>query len=533
MLKKFDIKNHNLLLMITYIIPLFWFGILTTGDQKVYINTAMEMWERSEWLTPYLFNEPSFIKPPFQYWATLLSWNIFGFNTFATYLAPVIGLLVTVFFLNQISTLLNEKIKIKAGTLFAVTIGAWTYAFSPQTEVYLVMLGCGAWWAGLKYLKYNQACFLYLALFFAGLLSLVKTPAHSAFWVMGFTLYLLLTRQLNPFKTIHFYLSHLLGVGVGIIWYLYAYFFHFDAFMLQYVQQEHLARMYLIHGSVSGIWFSLLAFALPFVFFLFSFLLQAFSKFRKDLLALVFSWSVFPALVFSYFYYRVNTYLFVLLPAFCVGMGEMISSGTFYFKRFSYLITGLIVLLTGSFVFILFIRLQWISAWILIPLLVVSIVFMFFAFRMNFSKMVIAQIGVLFFLRLCMVSLGEADISSLKKVHQSFPDQEFSILVSKDVWNESGILSVVISKPIERLYDETLVVESLQNRKVVIIDEAQKESVEKLISNHLSHQKITWTEWKRWQKRRFFPLKEILRFEPLTNELLDQTKRKFYLLSLS
>src|SRR3989338_3129366 len=37
-----------------------------TGDQKVYVSTAMEMREHGQWLQPLLFGEPSYYKPPFQ-----------------------------------------------------------------------------------------------------------------------------------------------------------------------------------------------------------------------------------------------------------------------------------------------------------------------------------------------------------------------------------------------------------------------------------------------------------------------------------
>ena len=521
-------KNPYVIFILAYVTTLFWFGIPTTGDQKVYINTALEMWERGEWLTPYLFDEPSFIKPPFQYWMTLLFWTFFGFNLFATYLAPVFGLLLTVFFLDRISHQLGiqKKEEIGAGTFFAATLGAWTYAYSPQTEIYLVMLGSGAWWAVLSYLKGSQRKFLFLALILAGLLSLVKTPAHSVFWVLGFWLYLALTKQLQPFKRVHFYLAHFLGIVAGIFWYAYAYFFHFDTFLLQYVQQEHLARMYLVHGSVSGIWGAFLLFSLPFLFFLFGFVIQSLIRMNRNVLALVFSWMIFPALVFSYFYYRVNTYLFVLLPAVSIGIVYLVYKTEFRFSKPTFRFTGLLPLFASLFVAAVFLRVDWIPFWILLLLVFSSALFCFFAWKMDFQKLVLAQFLILFSLRLCMVNLGETDIHKLKEMSDARPQQRFGFLTSKNVWNESGILSTAASRPIDALYGVEQALDLLQNNGVLIVDEGQKGAFQDLIDRG----QLESQEWKRWQKRRFFPLKELIQFKELDETFEKRSKRTFYFL---
>ena len=41
-----------------------------TGDEKVYLSTAMEMRAHSDWLHPWLIDEHAYYKPPLQFWAT-------------------------------------------------------------------------------------------------------------------------------------------------------------------------------------------------------------------------------------------------------------------------------------------------------------------------------------------------------------------------------------------------------------------------------------------------------------------------------
>ena len=72
--------GHLFWVAAAYLINLGSFSVPLTGDQKTYVAIANEMRERGSWMVPYLFGEPNYLKPPFQYWATLISWNLFGWN---------------------------------------------------------------------------------------------------------------------------------------------------------------------------------------------------------------------------------------------------------------------------------------------------------------------------------------------------------------------------------------------------------------------------------------------------------------------
>jgi 4-amino-4-deoxy-L-arabinose transferase-like glycosyltransferase len=71
-----------------YLILLWNMSVPMTGDQKVYLSIALEMRERGEWIIPYLFERANFLKPPLQYWTTLLGWKILGFSLFGLSLQP-------------------------------------------------------------------------------------------------------------------------------------------------------------------------------------------------------------------------------------------------------------------------------------------------------------------------------------------------------------------------------------------------------------------------------------------------------------
>jgi len=83
------------------------FSVPLTGDQKVYLGTALEMRQTGSWLKPILFGAPSYYKPPLQYWATLTSWKIIGFNLWASLLPSVVCVIVTAWLIGEISILLS------------------------------------------------------------------------------------------------------------------------------------------------------------------------------------------------------------------------------------------------------------------------------------------------------------------------------------------------------------------------------------------------------------------------------------------
>ena len=61
--------GHLIWILPAYLPFLGKMSVPLTGDQKVYLSTALEMRESGSWLIPKLFGESSYYKPPLQYWA--------------------------------------------------------------------------------------------------------------------------------------------------------------------------------------------------------------------------------------------------------------------------------------------------------------------------------------------------------------------------------------------------------------------------------------------------------------------------------
>jgi len=56
---------------------------LTDPDETFYAETAKEMLDAGDWITPRIFGEPQFEKPVFYYWLIMLSYLVFGVGEFA------------------------------------------------------------------------------------------------------------------------------------------------------------------------------------------------------------------------------------------------------------------------------------------------------------------------------------------------------------------------------------------------------------------------------------------------------------------
>ena len=77
---------------------LFFFALgrmaLTDPDETFYAETAREMVNEGEWITPLIFGKTQFEKPIFYFWLVVSSYKIFGINEFAArFPSAVFGLI--------------------------------------------------------------------------------------------------------------------------------------------------------------------------------------------------------------------------------------------------------------------------------------------------------------------------------------------------------------------------------------------------------------------------------------------------------
>lgn len=512
--------GHLIWILAAYLPLLGEMAVPFTGDQKTYVAIAMEMRERGEWLQPLLFGEPNYLKPPFQYWMTLLSWNVFGFNVFATFLPGVLALVGTAWLLNEIASLLGERRwYVNSGLWFAATLGAMTYALSAQMDIYVCLFYAGAWWAGLKFLSVpddvdRKVGWLYAAFAIAGFSSLVKSPLYAGFWVSGYLIYLFVSGEWLLFKNRHLYFAWVGGIVLGLLWFLFLFARDGASFWSQYVLHEQF-RKGANGGTLSDLWAPLAHMAFPFTLLLFTAIRSAWMGRRTaGVLRFVVAWSIPPALFFSLFPYRTSLYLFILVPALAV----LVDWGCFRANRtrtFLYLAraTGFLMAFgLGSIGFLLY-RLGFAPAWLFLGLVFTGVAAAFvlwFGWMRVFTMM--ALLAVLLF-RIASVEVAKRDHSALAElIGRPVAYQGAMLDEDRDIWHEIGLLSVSLASPMKRLFGYDDLVEHLENRGVLILSDEQTEKYRLTLDHAFAArgEKLDWKPWRRFKRRRKLPVRDIL-----------------------
>ena len=536
--------GHLIWVVFAYLPFLGRLSVPLTGDQKLYIATAVEMRDHESWLKPLLFGQASYFKPPMQYWATLIGWKIFGFNLLGTLAPSVLCVVLTAWFLGEIATLLGERRWfVNAGLWFAATVGALTYGTTAQMEIYLCAFSAASWWAGLKFLAAPSETrnwkWIYLAFALAGASALIKSPLYSIFWVTGFVTYLLISGEWLLFRQKHLYLANLLGMALGLSWYVTISLMDGQHFWAQYALRENFEKSSGNQGTVISLWWALLYWCFPLTLLVFPSLRAAFRGRRTaSVLRFVICWCWPAAVFFSLYPYRIKPYLFILVPALSV----LVDWGYFRVGRTKFFRWS--VKMTGALMFVLFLLLALVlfraeiaPIWICEGLIVAGIMALICSQRDWMRGLILSGLASVFLFRAGGICLGEQDLAGLRASVASHPAAAVAMLdEDHGIWHEAGLLSVALEKPIARLQTADELSRFLQAGGLVALSDTQIAQFEPQIVKNLQSQKETRLliqPWYRWKGRLKFPYKQLIFHGRSGVPDFDQlTHRQFEILSL-
>jgi 4-amino-4-deoxy-L-arabinose transferase-like glycosyltransferase len=483
-----------LLILVFYLIGLWLMSVPMTGDQKVYISVALEMRERGEWIIPYLFNEANFLKPPFQYWATLVGWNIFGLSLFGALIPSVIALLVSANFTNRISAILTGQNSYLPGLLFASSLGSMTYGTTGQMEIWIV---CFYLWAWYEFMRQNWI----RAFVVVGIMAWIKGPLYPVLWVLSSWLYLGFQHEERRVLSKRYLVGLFVGVSVGLLWYALAARTHLQPMLDVFLLRENMAKTQTSQGTPQGLWGEFIYTLFPWVFWLILTLSsrdgrQSIKKYRYFYL----SYALIPALFFTFFPYRVNTYLYLLTP-----IAAMMCGGFSKIERntVTRLISALVMLIAIAFSVFNFRLLGggWIGFEVAGPLFLILALWAYFYFQLNLSKLALVSLMMVNLIRMGAVELGEKDLQGLRAFHEADHAPLAYLIEYKDIWHEYGLVSSALKTDIQRLYNSSEYENFLNHGGAVILQEGQ-------MAEHLND--LNCIAWPRLRKRIKFPFKKLI-----------------------
>ncbi|HRQ63520.1 MAG TPA: glycosyltransferase family 39 protein [Xanthomonadaceae bacterium] len=123
---------------------------LTPVDETRYLSVAWEMWQRGDWVLPYLNGEPYDHKPPLLFWIVGLGWKLFGVNEWWPRLIPALSALAVAIGLARLGERLWPGRPGIGGMTALLFLGTWfvgVFLTAVMFDLLLLAFVVWGWWA--------------------------------------------------------------------------------------------------------------------------------------------------------------------------------------------------------------------------------------------------------------------------------------------------------------------------------------------------------------------------------------------------
>jgi 4-amino-4-deoxy-L-arabinose transferase-like glycosyltransferase len=212
---------------------------LQSWDEAIYAQSAKEMIQTGDWLTPHWNQEKFLQKPPLTIWATAISFRIFGVNEFAARLfASLCGIVCVLLTVAIGRMFLSETHALMAGLALVVTPHFNYYARQGSMDVPLTAFLLLSIYAYLKSTE-SERWWLLVGTGL-GLAGLTKGVAVLPGF-LALAMAILLTRP-RPFTTRYFWIACGLCVLIAGSWHIAMLQIHGQSFYEEYFGQQVVSR---------------------------------------------------------------------------------------------------------------------------------------------------------------------------------------------------------------------------------------------------------------------------------------------------
>ncbi|MFH1836915.1 MAG: glycosyltransferase family 39 protein [Candidatus Omnitrophota bacterium] len=332
------LKRHKyviFLLAAASVILFFKLGdmALTDPDETFYAETAKEMLNADEWVTPIIFGKPQFEKPIFYYWLILLSYKIFGINEFAarfpSVLFGIIGILGVYslgrLMFSELCGFLSGLVLLTCVEYVAVSRGCVTDIVLTTAILLCLLFFLKGW------IKGKNIHYIFSAVF-AGIAVLTKGPIGLFIPVVIIGPFILITRDWQGLKKIPFFRCILVFLAVVLPWYVIVTKIHGAAFVgeffgfqnvVRFLKPEHrigTSPFFYLPVIIGG--FFPWSFFLPLGFWFMTREKEGTSVLKGHKIFLI-AWFLSVFLFFSVSRTKLVTYIFPLFPMMAIVVGRL------------------------------------------------------------------------------------------------------------------------------------------------------------------------------------------------------------------
>lgn len=231
-------KSFWLVAAISVIIVFFNLGglPLLDPDEPVYAETPKEMIAFNDYISPRIYGEYWYDKPPMYYWLVAGSFKLFGVNEFAARFPSaflgVICILSVYFFAAK---LFSRETGVASALVLATSIEYFYLTKAAVTDITLLL-----------FLSLSLLCFLdkkyYSMYIFAGLATVTKGPIGFLFPGGIIFMYLLATRSFAQLKKMKLGIGIVLYALFALPWYGAMYSLHGSAFVDTFLGFHNITR---------------------------------------------------------------------------------------------------------------------------------------------------------------------------------------------------------------------------------------------------------------------------------------------------
>ena len=294
---------------------------LLDPDEPVYAETPKEMFIFNEFVSPRIFGEYWYDKPPMYYWLVAASYKVFGISEFSSrFPSAALGVVCALVVYLAGRRLFNERAGFIGALVLTTSIEFFYLGKAAVTDMTLLLC------LTVSLLSFLQKRY-YLAYLFAGLATLTKGPIGLLLPGAIVFSYILCTRNWSYLKTMKIPSGLLLYALVALPWYVVMYQLHGNAFIDTFLGFHNVTRFTSPEHPEGILWYYYIPVLIlgffPWTSIMFQSIWASLTKSRQDFSALLFLniWSLVIFVFFSISQTKLVSYILPLYPPLAMVVG--------------------------------------------------------------------------------------------------------------------------------------------------------------------------------------------------------------------
>lgn len=327
------IVNHRLRLLslglCTFLFYILFSNLLPITDpvESNYALTAKEMLQAGNFISPIIYGNFWYDKPPLTYWGLMLSFKTFGFSDMSVRLPAAITAACSAMALYAMvkRILHQETVALWSSIVLVTSMQFWYISHAVITDGYLFLFSIGVF--GFSYIALTEhsprhMAYAYIA---SALAILTKGPVGIVLPGLILIAFLLVRRQKKDLKILFTPLGLLAFIVVACPWYVAMYNIHGDAFIEGFLGLHNITRATVSEHPRDNVWYYYLVLwpvsLLPWLgFTLYEFKHTRWSK--NDLVKYMLLWGCGVVIFYTLMATKYITYTFIAFIPFILFTGQ-------------------------------------------------------------------------------------------------------------------------------------------------------------------------------------------------------------------